>query len=256
MGAQKDLTSANAATVIYPGSAGNKWWDMEQLCNQILQKAIPIFKALHPNFQVVFVFDCSSAHGAFSPSALKVQNMNLSPGAIIPSDDPAIPVHLRRQHQNFCYDSLHPNPNLAGKPKGVQAILEEHGLWQHYSQKAHEAGKPKMRLQCPDCATSNRKKDVIARSARLIRQAEGIGYFLPQDQCLQEEMAADQTPNLSDVVSETTTNNSCCWSKILSLQSDFTNERPLLQEIIEDAWHICLFLPKFHCKLNPIELFW
>ncbi|KNE99907.1 hypothetical protein PSTG_06760 [Puccinia striiformis f. sp. tritici PST-78] len=113
-----------------------------------------------------------------------------------------------------------------------------------------------MRLQCPDCATSNRKKDVIARSARLIRQAEGIGYFLPQDQCVQEEMAATQTPNLSNVVSETTTNNSCCWSKILSLQSDFTNERPLLQEIIEDAWHICLFLPKFHCKLNPIELFW
>ncbi|KAI7953739.1 hypothetical protein MJO28_006286 [Puccinia striiformis f. sp. tritici] len=262
MGAQKDLTSADAATVIYPGSTGGKWWDMEQLCNQISQKAIPIFNALHPNLQAVFVFDCSSAHGAFSPSALN--NMNLSPGgkqsrlrdSIIPSDDPAIPVHLRGQHQIFCYDSLHPNPDLAGKPKGVQAILEERGLWQHYSQKAHEAGKPKIRLQCPDCATSNSKKDAIARSARLIRQAEGIGYFLPQDQCVQEEMAATQTPNLSNVVSETTTNNSCCWSKILSLQSDFANERPLLQEIIEDAGHICLFLPKFHCELNPIELFW
>ncbi|POV96989.1 hypothetical protein PSHT_14830 [Puccinia striiformis] len=200
MGAQKDLTSADAATVIYPGSTGGKWWDMEQLCNQISQKAIPIFNALHPNLQAVFVFDCSSAHGAFSPSALN--NMNLSPGgkqsrlrdSIIPSDDPAIPVHLRGQHQIFCYDSLHPNPDLAGKPKGVQAILEERGLWQHYSQKAHEAGKPKIRLQCPDCATSNSKKDVIARSARLIRQAEGIGYFLPQDQCLQEEMAAPKLP--------------------------------------------------------------
>jgi hypothetical protein len=27
--------SDNAATVSYPGSAGDKWWDMEQLCNQV-----------------------------------------------------------------------------------------------------------------------------------------------------------------------------------------------------------------------------
>ncbi|PLW50149.1 hypothetical protein PCASD_01822 [Puccinia coronata f. sp. avenae] len=51
-------------------------------------------------------------------------------------------------------------------------------------------------------------------------------------------------------------NNECCWSKILSQQSDFVNERPLLQSIIEDAGHVCLFLPKFHCELNPIELYW
>jgi hypothetical protein len=48
----------------------------------------------------------------------------------------------------------------------------------------------------------------------------------------------------------------CCWSKIMSCQSDFVNERPLLQQIIEDAGHVCLFLPKFLCELNPIELFW
>jgi transposase len=40
------------------------------------------------------------------------------------------------------------------------------------------------------------------------------------------------------------------------LQSDFVNKRPLLQATIEEAGHVCLFLPKFHCKLNPIELFW
>jgi hypothetical protein len=50
--------------------------------------------------------------------------------------------------------------------------------------------------------------------------------------------------------------STCCWSKILSPQSDFVNERPLLQTIIKDAGHICLFLPKFHCNLNPIKLFW
>ena len=62
--------SIDAATVIYPGSKGDKWWDMEQLCHQVACKAIPIFEALHPNSQAVFVFDCSSAHGAYSKSAL------------------------------------------------------------------------------------------------------------------------------------------------------------------------------------------
>jgi hypothetical protein len=134
--------------------------------------------------------------------------------------------------------------------------LEECGLWQHYTQKANEAGKPKIRLQCSACATSNSKKDAIARSARLIQQAEAIGYFLPQDQCVEEEMAADQTLDHPVQVLEPTDISSCCWSKIMSLQTDFINERPLLKEIIKDAGHFCLFLTKFHCELNPIELFW
>jgi hypothetical protein len=60
-------------------------------------------------------------------------------------------------------------------------------------------------------------------------------------------------------IDETDTSESsttCCWSMILSQQSDFLNKRPLLQTIIEDAGHVCLFLPKFHCELNPIKLFW
>jgi hypothetical protein len=31
--------------------------------------------------------------------------------------------------------------------------------------------------------------------------------------------------------------------------------QPLVQEVIEAAGHLCLFLPKFHCELNYIEFF-
>lgn len=48
----------------------------------------------------------------------------------------------------------------------------------------------------------------------------------------------------------------CCMEKCLSNQDDFLNEKPLLQLVIEEAGHICLFLPKFHCELNPIEMYW
>ncbi|OAX30637.1 hypothetical protein K503DRAFT_705005 [Rhizopogon vinicolor AM-OR11-026] len=36
----------------------------------------------------------------------------------------------------------------------------------------------------------------------------------------------------------------------------FKEQKSLVQEIIERAGHLCIFLPKFHCELNFIEFFW
>jgi hypothetical protein len=91
----------------------------------------------------VFVFDCSSAHGEYSPSALQAQNMNIKFGgkqswlhnSIIPFNDPHVPPPLCGQIQNFSY-----SPDQAAKQKGVHVILEEHGLWQHYSQEVYKSG--------------------------------------------------------------------------------------------------------------------
>ncbi|EFP79179.2 uncharacterized protein PGTG_05500 [Puccinia graminis f. sp. tritici CRL 75-36-700-3] len=241
------LESEDAATIIYPGSTGDKWWDMEQLCHQVSQKAIPIFESLHPNAQGVFVFDCSSAHGAFSPSALRVQKMNLGHGGkqarlrdtVIPSDDPLIPLHLCGQPQTLSYNDSHPDPERAVQQKGVKAVLKERGLWQHYTCQSQESGKPALTLSCKTCTTSNIWKDAISRAEQLIQQAEDCGYFLSNAQSMSEiaeteaainqeseESTLDQVPNNAGSM--------CCWSRILSLQSDFANKRPLLQTIIED----------------------
>jgi hypothetical protein len=48
----------------------------------------------------------------------------------------------------------------------------------------------------------------------------------------------------------------CCATRLMSLQPDFLEQRSLVQETIENAGHICIFLPKFHCELNFIEFFW
>ena len=48
----------------------------------------------------------------------------------------------------------------------------------------------------------------------------------------------------------------CCAKQILELQPDFEAQKSLVQEVIEAAGHCCIFLPKFHCKLNFIEIFW
>ncbi|KNE96722.1 hypothetical protein PSTG_09993 [Puccinia striiformis f. sp. tritici PST-78] len=125
---------------------------MEQLCHHVSTKAIPIFETFHPHSQAAFIFDCSSAHGAFAKSALRAQNMNLKPGgkqgrlrdSIIPSDDPCIPTHLRSQVQSFCFEDSHAGPQLAVQPKGVQVILQKRGLWQYYTAKAKDENKPKL----------------------------------------------------------------------------------------------------------------
>lgn len=30
----------------------------------------------------------------------------------------------------------------------------------------------------------------------------------------------------------------------------------MLETLIKKAGHECIFLPKFHCELNPIEMYW
>jgi len=40
----------------------------------------------------------------------------------------------------------------------------------------------------------------------------------------------------------------------LSKQDDFVNQLLMLETVIKEAGHKCVFLPKFHCKLNPIEM--
>ena len=46
----------------------------------------------------------------------------------------------------------------------------------------------------------------------------------------------------------------CCMARLLSQHDDFHNQLSMLEQLIHDARHECLFLPKFHCKLNPIEM--
>jgi hypothetical protein len=49
---------------------------------------------------------------------------------------------------------------------------------------------------------------------------------------------------------------SCCNCCILKLQPNFQAQKSLVQEVIKHKGHLCIFLPKFHCKLAFIEYFW
>ena len=46
----------------------------------------------------------------------------------------------------------------------------------------------------------------------------------------------------------------CCMAWLLSQQDDFKDQISMLETFIKQAGHECIFLPKFHCELNPIEM--
>jgi hypothetical protein len=67
----------------------------------------------------------------------------------------------------------------------------------------------------------------------LIQQAEADGYFLSPSQSIQEALSASQLPQDANIDQATLmkeaknlneNQKTCCWSKILLLQSDFLNE--------------------------------
>ena len=45
-------------------------------------------------------------------------------------------------------------------------------------------------------------------------------------------------------------------AQLLKEQPDFTGQKEWLTEVIESRGHQILYLPKFHCELNPIERVW
>ena len=43
---------------------------------------------------------------------------------------------------------------------------------------------------------------------------------------------------------------------VLANHDDFRMEQTIVERFLSDRGHIVLFVPKFHCELNPIERVW
>jgi hypothetical protein len=175
--------------------------------------------------------------------------MNRYPGGKQPKmRDTIIPGTNRAQSMVFPDDHKGVDKDgspVAGKPKGMQQVLAERGLFSVLEETAKSRG-GKVVGTCELCRASQAERERVAREAKS-RQPEVEGL---RAGCL----ARFGTSALDEQDGNRPIN--CCMQRLLSVQEDFKNEKPLLQLIIEGAGHICLFLPKFHCELNPIELVW
>ncbi|KAF8599613.1 hypothetical protein BDV93DRAFT_449148 [Ceratobasidium sp. AG-I] len=231
------LLGFDARKIIYPGKNHDPYWDMPQLIEQL---AIQIFDITHPNCVMLMVFDQSSAHNAFAADALNARKMNVGPSGkqpsmhstSIPANNPS--AHLRGQYQAMSYDSTHPTaPN---QPKGMEAVIKERGLW---DQLVAATSKKKPVGRCKLCKANAAERD------RVLADAQAA---LAQD--------PDAFSSIANIPSFDINNRFCCMEKCLATESDFQAEKPMLQLVVEAAGHKCILLPKFHCELNPIEMYW
>jgi hypothetical protein len=154
---------------------------------------------------------------------------------LVPADNPNPSLRGICQTMVFLQDlsPSHPDYKFCGQPKGMQHILEEHGLLTMLE--AANGGKV-----VGECATCKMSCKVL-------------------DQLLHEAQAAADEPleeSGNTILQVDSSHTDCCIKKMIANQQDFRSERPLIQLIIEEAGHKCWFLPKFHCELNPIEMYW
>lgn len=112
-----------ARIIIKPGKNGDGYWKNEDLVKQIRERAIPIFKILHPVSDALFAFDNSQNHHAMAPDALVANRLNLSDGGKN--------VKLQRDGW-YMVDGVkvnHALQTIDGVQKGLKTILVERQLW-------------------------------------------------------------------------------------------------------------------------------
>jgi len=231
--------------IIYPGKNSDGWWNAERLINQVKTRAIPIFERMYPGAVAEFFFDQSTAHGAYAADALNANEMNVNPGGkqrrmrdtIIPCNNPH--PHLCGKAQSMIFEANlppdHPFYEFRGQPKGMKFVLKERGLWDDLTRQNNGKDIPG---DCAGCKLSRKEKEKRAREEEAMMAGQ------------------DELEELDEDIIIPVTGASCCMRKVLSEQEDFRLQKPLLQIVIEKAGHKCYFLPKFHCELNPIEMYW
>lgn len=250
--AESRLRVTDARKIIYPGKNADKWWDLPQLMEQ-MKDAVDIFEYIHPDAVGIWAFDCSSAHEGLAPDALNVNRMNVKPGGqqtlmrntIIPlSNPPPKPGQpdTRGLPQSLVYPIDHPDPELMGKAKGMCAVVQERtSLWDKL---VEEVGcEKKVVGKCEKCKKSQIKKD----AERRVAMAEAAEQ---EDTVTDKDLAVAEAPIIKS------DSKWCCLYRVLSLQDDFINEKPMIQHYLEGRGHICIFYPKFHCEFNAIEMLW
>ncbi|RKF60350.1 hypothetical protein OnM2_051066 [Erysiphe neolycopersici] len=113
-----------AVRIIKPGKNEDGYWTNADLVKQLQEEAIPIFKALHPNYEALFMFDNSQNHHALPLDALNARVLTIKDASKI----------VKFQRNGWWKDKngdlhIQSMQTSLGQPKGLKSILTERGLW-------------------------------------------------------------------------------------------------------------------------------
>ena len=195
-------------------------WTNDNLIEQ-LEKVIEIFKQMHPDCELLFLFDNSQNHHKKAPDGLDADSMNLNPGGkqkrMRDTKTTLRKLVFSRAEGGLVErefpDSIQRMVDDHNRPKGIKNVLSERGEW-----------KEGMNLICNACTDKKTEEQRI--------EMEEAGCFGGR------------------------TRKYCCARYVMKNQPDFLAQREWLREIVEDAECKIMYYPKYHCELNYIEMVW
>jgi hypothetical protein len=189
---------------------------------QHAEKAMDILERYYPNDHHVLIFDNASTHTKCADDALSARDMSKK--------------LTQARFQMWGVDV--PVVNAAG-----QQLYDEHCKVRKQQICMRNADLPGGCLQSlyfnPHNGTG---RTCVFKGMDKILAKRGINTSALKAEC----------PGLKCVEGGT----SCCTRRVLWSQPDFTNVRSVLEDVCDARGFKVIFLPKFHCELNPIEHCW
>jgi hypothetical protein len=204
------------------------WWTGESQVLQVKNSVLPLVNLLFPpeKFEVVVVYDHSTCHSCYADDALKAERLNLSDGGKKKPRPPAISKSDwdKKPHVETVW-ALRPTTFSRTDQDGNTVQVEQ-----------------AMHLN-----------DGLPKGMKTVLSERGISMTDSSGKAL---LATCVLCSTQGGLYDGKDRDCCCYRHVLSLQPDFKAERPLVERTLTAAGVGCLFLPKFHCELNPIELVW
>ncbi|CAG8706927.1 9613_t:CDS:2, partial [Cetraspora pellucida] len=106
-----------ACCIIHLGNNRDGYWTISDVAQQLKNKAISIFEAMHPGCVAVFAFDNSSNHAAFANNALVVSQMNFKSEMNYPDGTPKEMYQVLEERE----------PDFVNQKSLLEKIVEEAG---------------------------------------------------------------------------------------------------------------------------------
>lgn len=175
----------------------DNYWTGDKMVEQTIRIAIPIFRLAFPGCQALFAFDNASNHCCFANDALVAAKMNRNPGGAQPHMRDGF-IHSKQRPQTMIFSINHPNSQLRGKPKGIEQVLRERGLWREHrsdgfafllqcsTTNGRKGCDPKIKNGCCARAVLAGERDFIEQKGRLQEEIEAsnqLVIFYPKFHC-------------------------------------------------------------------------
>lgn len=223
----------------------------------------------------LFLFDNSTGHGAYREDALVSSRMNKKPGGksslmtgawFIP--DKNKPEERKDQCMQFQPGDVvlcEFNLKLEKEKEPIDQVKAP-----AKKKKDDQVKAPKAPSKHFDVGYVVKEGDFLVDVPKGMEQVLGERGLFPKDKngtkgkllgvCKKEKpkdaRGICDEESEEEVLHKGTVEKQCCCEWLLSQCQDFKEQKSQIMEVVGEAGHYCIFLPKFHPELNFIERYW